>query len=240
MSCRQTVATGCLLALVLAACSVPAPAPASPWAEPAGGAEIYVVQRGWHTDIGLPVESIEAPLSGLERDFPGVRFLTFGFGERQFLVTRKRSFGAMLRALLPSQSAVLVTALQATPEAAFGTRNVVRLLVSQAALVRIKTGLWRTFEVSGGAAIRLAAGPYPGSAFYAGRTTYDLFFTCNTWTAGILRDGGLAVPATGVVLSDQVMAWQITALANHGVGHSARRTDDGGMVRRWRRITAAE
>ena len=81
---------------------------------------VYVIRREWHTDIGLPVEEIAGPLAILEKPFPGVRFLTFGFGERQFLVNHEKSFVAMLGALLPSQSALLMTALAATPEQAFG------------------------------------------------------------------------------------------------------------------------
>jgi hypothetical protein len=175
-----------------------------------------VVQRGWHTEIGLAVEDIDGPLATVERAFPGVRFLTFGFGERQFLVNRRRTFGAMLIALLPSRSALLVTALRATPEVAFGPQNVVALHVSRAGLVRIESALWREFETSGaGEPVLLADGPYPGSVFYAGRDTYDLFFTCNTWTAETLRAGGLAVPATGVVFSDQVMGMARWVGARH-------------------------
>jgi uncharacterized protein (TIGR02117 family) len=188
------------LASLVAACSAPQPE-ASP-----DDPVVYVVQRGWHTDIGLAVEDIGLPLATLERGLPGVRFLTFGFGERQFLLDRERAFGAMLSALLPSRSALLVTALRAPPAMAFEEGNVVALHVSRTDLARIEAALWREFETtSTGEPVRLADGPYPGSAFYAARDTYDLFFTCNTWTAEILRAGGLAVPAAGVVFADQVM-----------------------------------
>jgi hypothetical protein len=50
----------------------------------------------------------------------------------------------------------------------------------------------------------LAEGPYPGSVFYAARDTYDGFYTCNTWTATVLRDGGLAMPIN-VLFAGQVM-----------------------------------
>ncbi len=167
---------------------------------------VYVIERGWHTDIGLPVEQITGPLTRLETDFPGVRFLTFGFGERQFLVHRRKTLGLMLSALLPSQSALLMTALRATPEAAFGQANVVPLHVSQAGLEQIEASIWREIEVSaGGEPTRLEQGPYPGSVFYAARDTYDAAFTCNTWSAETLRSGGLPMPTFGVVFAGQVM-----------------------------------
>jgi hypothetical protein len=216
MACRLPVLArmGLLcLALSVAACSAPQPE-ASP-----DDPVVYVVQRGWHTDIGLAVEDIGPDLAVLERGLPGVRFLTFGFGERQFLLDRRRTFGAMLNALLPSQSALLVTALRAPPAMAFDEQDVVALHVSRAALARIEAALWQEFETTqNGEPVRLADGPYPGSVFYAARDTYDLFFTCNTWTASTLREGGLAVPATGLLFADQVMGMVRWISADHAAG----------------------
>ncbi|HEX4368290.1 MAG TPA: DUF2459 domain-containing protein [Rhodopila sp.] len=196
---RRRLAALCL-ALLTAACTTPAPV------EPPGAAIIYVIDRGWHTDVALPVEEIAGPLASLEAEFPGVRVLTFGFGERQFLVTRQKNLGAMLNALLPSRSALLMTALNTSPQAAFGASNVVTLHVSQAGLDRIEASIWREFERSAaGNPVLLANGPYPGSVFYAAHDTYDGFNTCNTWTADTLRTGGVSVPVAGVLFSGQVM-----------------------------------
>jgi uncharacterized protein (TIGR02117 family) len=197
--CR--LARVCLALMVpIAACSAPGPIPTP------DDAVIYVVQRDWHTDIGLPAEAVAGPLARLENAFPGVRFLTFGFGERQFVVNGDKTFGAMLNALLPSQSALLMTALSATPERAFGSDNVVTLHISRAGLERIEAAIWQELEASpAGEPTLLAGGPYPGSTFYAARGTYDGFYTCNTWTADVLRAGGLPIPATGVLFAGQVM-----------------------------------
>jgi hypothetical protein len=183
---------------LVAACSTPVPVATS------GDAIVYLIQRDWHTDIGLPVAEIAGPLATMEQDFPGVRFLTFGFGERQFLIDREVDLGSMLSALLPSRSALLMTALSATPEQAFGSRNVVVLHVSRAGLDRIEAAIWREFEMSTNGPVWLANGPYPGSAFYGARDTYHGLYTCNTWTAEILHGGGLPVPAIGVLFAGQV------------------------------------
>ncbi len=165
-----------------------------------------MIRREWHTDIGLPVEEIAGPLATLEKPFPGVRFLTFGFGERQFLVNHEKDFGAMLGALLPSQSALLMTALAAPPEQAFGSQNVVVLRLSRAGLYQIEAALWHELELSAaGEPMLLANGPYEGSVYYAARDTYYGLYTCNTWTAEILRAGGLPMPAAGVLFAGQVM-----------------------------------
>jgi hypothetical protein len=188
------------LTALIAACSAPAPLPT------ADDAIVYVIRREWHTDIGLPVQEIAGPLATLETPFPGVRFLTFGFGERQFLVNHEKSVGAMLGALLPSQSALLMTALSATPEQAFGPRNVVILPLTRAGLGEIEAAIWHEFELSpAGKPNLLADGPYPGSVYFAARDTYYGLYTCNTWTAETLRAGGLPMPAAGVLFAGQVM-----------------------------------
>lgn len=188
------------VALLLAACATPA-APSQP-----GDATIYVIRRDWHTDIGLPVEEITGPLAVLEKSFPGVRFLTFGFGERQFLVNRKTDFAAMVLALLPSRSALLMTALGASPEAAFGRQNVVLLHVSRPDFDRIQAAIHAEIEQTpGGEPVLLDNGPYPGSVYYAARGTYSGLYTCNSWTAATLRAGGLPMAAIGTLFAGQVM-----------------------------------
>jgi uncharacterized protein (TIGR02117 family) len=189
------------LTLLLCACATPVGRVGPP-----GNAIVYVIERGWHSDIGLPAVEVTGPLTGLEQRFPAVQVLTFGFGERQFLLARRETLGSMLSALLPSQSALLMTALNTTPEAAFGAQHVVVLHVSRDGLARIEAALWQEFEKpTGGEPAVLAEGPYPGSVFYAARGTYDAFDTCNTWTAEMLHAGGLPAPTTGVLFVGQVM-----------------------------------
>jgi uncharacterized protein (TIGR02117 family) len=207
---RRLLAAVCLT-LLAAACSAPPISVESP-----DDPVIYVIGRGWHTDIGLPVEELDANLASLQAKFPGVRFFTFGFGERQFLLNRKTNLGTMLNALLPSRSALLLTALRAPPNEAFGPSNVVALHVSSAALDTIEANIWHEFELSStGEPMLLADGPYPGSVFYAAQHTYDGFYTCNTWTALILRTGGLPMSATGVLFAAQVMGMARWIAAHH-------------------------
>ena len=51
---------------------------------PVGEATLYVVERGWHTDIGISADEVSTPLASLGQGFPGVRFMVFGFGERAY------------------------------------------------------------------------------------------------------------------------------------------------------------
>lgn len=175
----------------------------------AGGpaiATVYLVDRGWHTDIGLAADDVRGPSAAVKQPFPGVRYLTFGFGERAFYASRHTDLFTMLAALLPSQAAVLVTGLRATPAEAFGQDHVVPLPLTAAGLSRLDAFLWSYLRKGpSDRAQLLAPGPYPGSLFYASSGTYDASFTCNTWTAEGLHAAGLPINAAGVVFAGQVM-----------------------------------
>jgi uncharacterized protein (TIGR02117 family) len=207
---RLGIALDCRLAflaclLQLAACEVPAQ-PTAPGSTTPLTATLYVIDRGWHTDIGLPADEITGDLVALEKRFPGVRYLTFGFGEREFLTSREVTLGETLRALLPSRSAMLVTALRASPEAAMGPGNVVTLRITADGLARLEYTLWHGIErTPADQPVSLGPGPYAGSEFFAALGTYDAFDTCNTWTATMLATAGLPVSASGIIFSHQVM-----------------------------------
>lgn len=170
-------------------------------------ATLYAIGRGWHTDIGLPVEEIAGPLANLDQQFPGVRYLVFGFGERGYLLNRNKDLRHMLLALFPGPGAILVTALSAPPSAAFGASHVIALRLSPAGIDRVTGFLWSYLKTDArGAPQVIADGPYPGSLFYASTGTYALDHTCNTWTAEALRATGLPFSGTGVLFADQVFA----------------------------------
>ena len=194
-----------LLALFLAGCNTVTPRPAR--IVPEGAERVYVIDRGWHTDIGLPTAELHGKLAAIAEDFPGATSLTIGFGDRAYLLDRDTNFFDMLRALLPGRAALLVTGLRAPPESAFGRDNVVTLAITKPqldALERFVASFFATDRAE--RPVRLADGPYEGSLFFASDATYDGFYTCNTWTAETLRAGGYAVSTTLVIFAPQVMA----------------------------------
>ncbi len=173
---------------------------------PGDAATVIVVDRGWHTDIGLPADALDHRFDALRARFPGVKTFTFGFGERLYVQNRHRTALDALRALLPSDGMVLVTALNTTPEAAFGTDDTIPLAISAEGFASVEDFVRRAIaDNAAGAPDFVGEGPYPGSAFYASTLTYSGLFTCNTWTAEALRAAGVPVTAGGVVFASEVM-----------------------------------
>jgi uncharacterized protein (TIGR02117 family) len=193
-----------LIALFLVGCNAVREQP-TPLAENAD--RVYVIDRGWHTDIGLPVAELHGGLARVAANFPGATSLTIGFGDRAYLLDRNTNLFDMLRALLPGKAALLVTGLRATPEAAFGADNVVTLGIAEPQLNALETFIESYFASDRvGRPLRLADGSYQGSLFFASDATYDALYTCNTWTAESLRAGGYPVSTTLVFFARQVMA----------------------------------
>lgn len=193
-----------LLAL-LSACGTDTPRHEPAARREGSPAFIYVIDRGWHTDIGFAAADLHGRLAAVAGDFPGARFLIFGFGDRHYVLAKDKNFGEMLAALWPGAGLILATGLVADPERAFGAERVARIRVTPAQADAAEDFVWRSLAVdAAGLAQPYAPGPYSGSLFYTSTTTYSGWHTCNTWTAEGLRAAGLPVVTTGVLLSAQV------------------------------------
>jgi uncharacterized protein (TIGR02117 family) len=171
-------------------------------------AALHLVSRDWHTDIGLPVATLDGRIARLVAEtWPGARHVVFGFGERAFLLSRNRSLADMVMALFPGPGALLVTGLSTTPAEAFGPEAVVVLPLTREELDALLGFLEASFAWDAeGRPWRLASGPYPGALFFASDLTYSAAYTCNTWTADGLAQAGLPVSPEGVLFAGQVMA----------------------------------
>ncbi|HTH18015.1 MAG TPA: DUF2459 domain-containing protein [Magnetospirillum sp.] len=166
-----------------------------------------VIERGWHTDIGLPVDQLSAPLARLALDYPGAQVLEFGFGDRAFYMAREENLNQALAALFPGPGAILLTALRVPAPEAFGAEHVVVLRLSPAGFDGLSEYVWQALaKQADGTPLRIGDGPYPGSAFYAASQTYNAFFNCNAWTAEALSSGNLPIEPHGVLFADQLMS----------------------------------
>jgi uncharacterized protein (TIGR02117 family) len=195
----------CVLWLLLAsltACAQLAPPPESA-AEPRTEA-ITVLRGGWHTELVLPVSLIESPLAALTPDFPGARYLVFGWGARDYYMASDPGLAEAMSALLPGPAVMLVMGLPAAPAP---SENAFTVFVSRPGLARLLRWLWNELAKDpDGKPRRIAVSPYPQSVFYAAAGSYDASHTCNTWTAEALRVAGLPVNAAGIIFADQVTA----------------------------------
>ena len=195
------------------ALAVPALLPGCAWTpvQPyEGGAaptsSVDLIAAAWHTEIGVAAADLQGPLIALALEFPGARELVFGWGQRTYYMAGRPGSGDLLGAVFPSAAVMLVIPVATSPAHAFPGADIFPLRISGPGLARLSDYLWGYLQKGpDGGPIRLAAGPFPGSVFYASGTTYDAARTCNTFTAEGLRVAGLPVHAGGVVLAHQVI-----------------------------------
>jgi hypothetical protein len=182
---RQVLLAG----LAMAGCAA---LPQAPECGTPGGAHIWLLDAGWHTEIGLPPAALPPHLT---EAFPGAALVFFGFGKRHFMLAEAPGPAEWLAGPLPGEAAIQVTAWPGTPSGAL------QLGVSPQGLARLAMALEASF-VPGPALIEARL----GRRFYAAARGYSLAYTCNTWTAEMLAAAGLAVRPDAVVLARGVTA----------------------------------
>ena len=170
---------------------------------------IQVASNGWHTAIVVPAPAIAA--TGLlpeAADFPDAAFLEFGWGDRTYYPAKEKTLGMTLAAALAPTPAVMHMAGRAAALAGgSGGLEVVPVALTDAGFQNLVGAIAATFErPSGGRAESVSRGLYPGSSFYHARGEFHLLNTCNTWTARMLRAGGVALSPSGIVTADGLMA----------------------------------
>lgn len=179
--------------MVLSACTRPAPVAAAS----ANDCELIAVSsNGWHANFYLPAGALPAD-GPLRTAFPDARWFSIGWGDASAYVSGVNLPNSIAAIAWPTPSVLHVAGLQRDPREAYLSeyRDVA---LSGEALAIVIEALEAELVLDAGAPRFVADGLDPrGSAFFAGRSTYHAFQTCNVWTAARLRDAGVDVGWTG-------------------------------------------
>jgi Protein of unknown function (DUF2459) len=170
----------------------------------AEAAHVLVVRRGWHIDVGFPVDELSPPLKSTLKDFPGTRYAFYGFGDRRYLTSKTHGVPTLLAAIWPGAGVILLTAISNEPEEAFGAQYVATLSLSESQEVELQRYLWKSFASQAEEARLLQPGPYAGSEYFHSTQRYSGVHTCNTWVAEVLRAGGFPIRRRGVIFAGQL------------------------------------
>jgi hypothetical protein len=142
-------------------------------------------------------------LNALASEFPGARYLFFGFGDQQYLAAKNHNAPVLLAALWPGRGLLLVTGLSALPQEAFGAAHVAAFTVTWQQLDAAQGFIWNSLDRQAGTHSS-ARGPYDGSVYFAAAPRYSALHTCNTWAAEALKAAALPIHSGGVVFAGQL------------------------------------
>lgn len=168
---------------------------------------VYVAASGWHADLIVPRAAIPRGLVPEAEDFPHVRYLRIGWGDRDFYTSTEFSIWYGLKALFwPTPSVLHVVGFSRPPAEQYPQDEIVALPLTGEGARRLFRYLSAAFERAGAArAPRLVESPYGDGWFYPAERPFHLFRTCNVWTAEALRAAGLPVRARLALTTESVM-----------------------------------
>jgi len=177
------------------ACAAPPPNPVE--AKSSGPAvAVYLVAHDMHSGIAVRRADIPAGLWPESRDFPQAEYLEVGWGDRDYYMGRDQGFWGTLRAALGSDnpSVLHVAGLRGPLTENFPASEIIEARLSRDGFERLVRYIHDAYDRAGApAAAPLGPGLYGDSRFYPARETFNLFRTCNVWTARGLRGAGLPV-----------------------------------------------
>ena len=192
--------------LLAAACAAPV-AELAPPTTAESALSVWVLDHGWHTAIVVRRADVDRALWPEVDDVPGATFVEIAWGDREFyMATPATAWMALKAALGAGESVLHVVGLDAPIATYFPRSEMVELRVSRRGFEALMRFVSDEHERdAGGRSVRLRPGLHGASWFYAARSRYSLFDTCNTWIARALERAGLPVTASGVITAGGVM-----------------------------------
>lgn len=197
---RWLISGFALLALLFVSGTVvPRPLTSPAEASVSGESQILLLANPIHTDIALPVDDeVRAAFadlvpSGLPVDMPGVEYLIIGWGGRSFYIETP-IWGdirplPVLKALTIDRSVLHVSVAGPIDP---GHPAVRPLTVTPEARSRMIAAIRESFVRDGGLPVAIPGAAYGADdVFFEAAGAFNAFVGCNTWTAAVLRAGGV-------------------------------------------------
>jgi len=161
---------------------------------------IYIKSNGVHTDLVLPIKSDlkdwseKIKFENIQSKDSTHQFLAFGWGDKGFYLDTPEwsdlKFSTAFKAAFNlGTSAMHTTFYKQIQE----TENCVKIEISKKQYQKLISFIEASFQYdTNGDPIFIEAATYgKNDSFYVANRTYNLFYTCNTWTNQALKKAGL-------------------------------------------------
>jgi hypothetical protein len=192
------------LVFAVSACASAAPSPSCP--PPISGDLVYVVEEGWHVEIGLPVEELGENLAFYQDIFDGARIIMFGYGKQTFITAPPETISEYFLGPFPGPAVIQTVGLRITPPEAYLSGKTVTLALPPGGAQALAAYIWNDLAKDEAGRPRIVAHSHnPEGLFYAAQSGYNLLHTCNTWAADALAAAGLPISGDNVTFAHQVM-----------------------------------
>lgn len=174
---------------------------------------IHLLDNGFHTDMALPRDALEArdgPLADAVRTLGPGDWVLVGWGDAKFYVNQspisdRLPDGARAFFQPGNPSVVMLDPETGDPRQMFAEEGRATLAISPAAFDRMAGRIEASLDLSTGGVRVAAAREGDDARFFASRETFSILHLCNHWTASVLTAGGVAIRPVRSITSAEVM-----------------------------------
>lgn len=179
-----------LVALHLASCASPLALQAQE-----NATTVYVVSNAWHTSIVVARADLPAGRIPEAADLANFRFLEFGWGDAQYYPAADPTLAMTLRAgLWPTPSVMHMEGFNSAPRNRYLKAEVEAVAFDAKGFEALVDFIHQSFARGEQARGKSSQpGLTPDSHFYPAKGNFHILYTCNTWVARALKDGGLDI-----------------------------------------------
>lgn len=195
------------LILVSGCSTIPNATTVSEQRQPASYQAIFIVSHGWHTGIVYPREELLSFIPELRHRFGDAQYLEIGWGDKDFYQAQEVTAAITLKAIFWStESVVHVVSVPTSPYESFPNSEIRLLCLDQAQLQSLGQFISNSFHRDQQGKIVVSdQGLYGDSQFYAGEGRFNMFNTCNKWTARGLESAGYDIDPSSTLTASSVM-----------------------------------
>lgn len=177
------------------------------------GVAAHLLDNGFHTDLAVPREALEArggPLGRAVQGLPPGEWILIGWGDARFYVEQgpiaERLPDGARAFFRPGNASVVMLDPEARDPARLHASEGRRALrLSDAGFDRLAARVEASLDLRHGEARLADRRPGDDAGFFASRETFWIGHLCNHWTARVLNAGGIAVRPLRSITSAEVM-----------------------------------
>ena len=203
-----------LLGLAVAFWTWTRPGDPGPVAPPEAGVTVHVLNNGFHTDLAVPREALEAgggPLAEASQSVGAGDWILIGWGDAKFFVDTSPMEDRIpdgLRAFFRpgNASVVMLDPETGDPAQRFAPESHRTLILSPEAFAGLRGRVQDSLLLAEGRPRLSTARDGDGAHFFASREHFWIGYLCNSWTARVLNAAGLPVRPLRSATAAEVIA----------------------------------
>ena len=171
--------------------------------------EVYVVNHGWHTGFVVHASEIQKEIPELKQRFGNAPYIEFGWGDKEFYQANEITPDITLKAIfLPTESVLHAVAVSSEADKYFKHSEVHKFCLEDLELKSLVDFISNSFyRDESGSILKLNHGIYGDSQFYKAKGNFNIFNTCNKWTAKGLESTGMKISTTFKLTAGSIMTF---------------------------------